>query len=137
MEAELRARGLPDVEWMGTLRWQEMQEHLSRAWGLVIPTRADTGPTVVKEARVIGLPVIGTRHGGVRDYIRDGENGFIVDPLDPPRLAAACERLMADFDRVGEMGKARHQEDQAAFAPALTASRFAEIYRELASNRLD
>ena len=132
MEAELRARNLPRVEWMGTLRWQEMQQHLSRAWGLVIPTRADTGPTVVKEARVIGLPVIGTRNGGLRDYIRHGENGLIVDPLDAPSLAAACASLMEDFQKVQAMGCSGHQMDRDAFAANLTADKFSEIYQELA-----
>lgn len=131
MEEELRARHLPKVEWMGTLRWQEMQQHLSRAWGLVIPTRADTGPTVVKEARVIGLPIIGTRNGGLRDYIRHGENGWIVDPLDAPTLAQACKSLMADFQQVKAMGQSGHQVDRESFMAEVTAKRFADIYRDL------
>ena len=131
MENELRARDLPGVEWMGTLRWQEMQQHLSKAWGLVIPTRADTGPTVVKEARVIGLPVIGTRHGGLRDYIRHGENGYIVDPLDAKNLAAALSSLMGSHRHCIEMGNRLHTEDREAFSPGLTAAKFAAVYREL------
>jgi glycosyltransferase involved in cell wall biosynthesis len=131
MEEELRARNLPKVEWMGTLRWQEMQQHLSRAWGLVIPTRADTGPTVVKEARVIGLPVIGTRNGGLRDYIRHGKNGWIVDPLDAPTLAKTCTSLMADFENVLSMGKNGHQMDRESFMAEVTAQKFADIYQEL------
>ena len=131
MEAELRARNLPGVEWMGTLRWQEMQEHLSKAWGLVIPTRADTGPTVVKEARVIGLPVIGTRNGGLRDYIRHGENGYIVDPLDPKTLAAALSSLMQSRAHCIDMGNHHHAEDRDSFAPSLCARKFAAIYQEL------
>jgi glycosyltransferase involved in cell wall biosynthesis len=132
MEEELRARNLPNVEWMGTLRWQEMQQHLSKAWGLVIPTRADTGPTVVKEARVIGLPIIGTRHGGLRDYIRHGENGWIVDPLDAPTLAETCARLMSDFQNVLAMGKSGHPMDRDSFMAEVTAQKFGYIYRELA-----
>ena len=131
METELRARNLPGVEWMGTLRWQEMQEHLSKAWGLVIPTRADTGPTVVKEARVIGLPVIGTRNGGLRDYIRHRENGYIVDPLDPKTLAAALSSLMQSRAHCIDMGNHHHTEDRDSFAPSLCARKFAALYQEL------
>lgn len=131
MEAELRARNIPSVEWMGTLRWQEMQEHLSKAWGLVIPTRADTGPTVVKEARVIGLPVIGTRNGGLRDYIRHGENGYIVDPLYPKNLAAALSSLMQSREHCVKMGNHNHAVDRVAFAPALCSAKFAALYQEL------
>jgi glycosyltransferase involved in cell wall biosynthesis len=131
MEAELRARNLHGVEWMGTLRWQEMQGHLSKAWALVIPTRADTGPTVVKEARVIGLPVIGTRNGGLRDYIRHGENGYIVDPLDPITLATALSSLMQSSEHCIEMGNQHHAEDREAFSPKLCAAKFTAIYKEL------
>lgn len=133
MEAELRARNLPMVEWMGTMRWQDMQHHLSRAWGLVIPTRADTGPTVVKEARVIGLPVIGTRNGGLRDYIRHGESGYIVDPLDAPHLAAACADLMRSHDHCIQLGRTHHQSDRETFSACLTAAKFVSIYQELAA----
>jgi len=132
MEAELRARNLPRVEWMGTLRWQELQTHLSKAWALVIPTRADTGPTVVKEARVIGLPVIGTRNGGLRDYIRHHQNGSIVDPLDPPTLAAALSWTMQSHQHCIDLGNTHHQADREAFLPQLTAHKFTAIYHELA-----
>jgi glycosyltransferase involved in cell wall biosynthesis len=131
MEAELRARNLPKVEWLGTLRWDEMQGQLARAWGLVIPTRADTGPTVVKEARVIGLPVIGTRNGGLRDYIRHGENGYIVDPLDPKTLATALSSLMQSRAHCIDMGNRHHAEDRDSFAPSLCARKFAALYQEL------
>ena len=44
-------------------------------------------PTVVTEARLIGQPVIGTVHGGQRDYIRHGESGWFADPLDAEHQA--------------------------------------------------
>lgn len=54
LEASLHARQIPGIEWLGNLNWKELQDRLQRAWCLVIPTRGDTGPTVVKEARVVG-----------------------------------------------------------------------------------
>ena len=50
---------------------------------------------MVKEARVVGLPVIGTVNGGLRDYIKDGLNGRIVTPLDARNLASACAEMMS------------------------------------------
>ncbi len=132
LRAEVAAADLPGTEYLGMLRWDGLLEELSRAWCLVVPTRCDTGPTVVKEARVIGLPVIGTVHGGLRDYIRHGESGLIVDPLEPKPLAEALGRVMSSFDTAVEMGRSHHEQDRAAFSPELTASRFSEIYRELA-----
>jgi len=132
LRAQLEARAIPGVECLGVLPWNEMQQRMSKAWALVVPTRADTGPTVVKEARVIGLPVIGTVHGGLRDYIRPGVNGLLVDPLNAKNLSRVCMEMMSSFQNVRAMGETSHQEDCAFFRPERTASAFAALYRELA-----
>jgi len=128
---EMKARNLPGVEWLGLLNWDDLQRELAGAMCLVLPTRADTSPNVVKESRVIGLPVITTRHGGQVEYIRDGENGIIVDPLEATGLAAALSRLMDDPQLACKMGGTRHAEDRAYFLPANTAQGFLAIYAEL------
>jgi glycosyltransferase involved in cell wall biosynthesis len=127
----LEARGVPRVEWLGLLNWEDLQGELSQASCVVLPTRADTSPNVVKEARVIGLPVITTIHGGQAGYIRHGENGFIVNPLEPQGLAHALQKLMIDPELIRKMGNARHDEDRAYFTPSNTARDFINIYSEL------
>jgi glycosyltransferase involved in cell wall biosynthesis len=112
-----------------------MQKELQAAWAFVLPTRGDTSPNSVKEARVIGLPVITTRHGGQAGYIIDGVNGRIVDPLDARHLAAALADVMGGLDRARELGAGRHAEDRAYLRPERTAEGFAAIYRELLSDR--
>lgn len=133
LREELEARQLPNIEWLGTLPWNVMQKHLAKAWALVVPTRADTGPTVVKEARVMGLPVIGSINGGLRDYIRHGQNGLHVNPLDAAGLAAACEELMGDYSRLREMGAKGHVSDREFFRPERCAAAFSALYKELAN----
>lgn len=131
----LGARQIPGVEWLGLLNWEDLQRELSRASCLVLPTRADTSPNVVKEARVIGLPVITTIHGGQAGYILDGENGFIVNPLEPQGLAHALQKLMNDPELARKMGAALHEEDRSYFLPSNTARGFLKIYDELLGNR--
>lgn len=128
---EVANSGAPDCEYLGMLPWDRLLEALKGAWCLVVPTRADTGPTVVKEARVVGVPVIGSVHGGVRDYVHHGVNGLIVDPLVKEALAAALQDLMSSHERATELGRGRHAEDLADFDPALTANKLASIYHEL------
>jgi glycosyltransferase involved in cell wall biosynthesis len=135
MLEEIRALGLPGVECLGLLDWSRMRAELAGASCLVLPTRADTSPNVVKEARVVGLPVITTVHGGQAGYIRDGENGFIVNPLEPQGLAHALQKLMKDPELGRKMGNARHEEDRAYFLPSNTARGFVKVYDELLGNR--
>jgi glycosyltransferase involved in cell wall biosynthesis len=134
LRQELEARKLQGVEWLGTLPWHEMQKHLAEAWALVVPTRADTGPTVVKEARVIGLPVIGSINGGLRDYIRSGENGLSIEPLDAEGIAVACNEIMADYSRLREMGASGHANDREYFRPERCAAAFVTLYKEIADH---
>lgn len=136
MRREVEARGLAKVRCLGLLPWDAMQKELQAAWAFVLPTRGDTSPNSVKEARVIGLPVVTTRHGGQAGYIVDGVNGRIVDPLDAHHLAAAMADVMSSFERARELGAGRHAEDRAYLRPERTAEGFAAIYRELLAARM-
>lgn len=128
---EIATAALPKTEFLGMLKWSELLEEMKRAWCIVVPTRCDTGPTVVKEARVVGLPVIGSVHGGLRDYIRHGQSGWIADPLDASHLADGLRHVMASHETAVRLGRSHHTEDRAYFSSDRTADGFAAIYREL------
>lgn len=133
LQTAIASSGLNQVKYLGMLKWNDLRSAMSSAWGLVVPTRADTGPTVVKEARVIGLPVIGTNHGGLRDYIHHEVNGLIVDPLEPAFLADAMQIMMSSYERAVTLGRGRHENDREAFHYTLTARKLSDIYHELAN----
>ena len=125
--------GLSKVRCLGLLAWDELQRELQGAWAFVLPTRGDTSPNSVKEARVVGVPVVTTRHGGQAGYIRDGINGRLVDPLGPESLAEALKDVMSSFGRAGQLGAGRHQEDRDYLRPQRTDMWIATLYQELAA----
>ena len=116
---------------MGQLDWKALQGELTQARCLVLPTRADTSPNVVKEARVIGLPVITTKHGGQSGYILNGVNGLIVDPLNSAGLSKCLSCVMEDPVYAKKLGAANHEKDRAYFLPVNTAKGFVQIYNDL------
>ena len=77
LRQQLEAIGSPNVRWLGRCDRAQVIRELSSAWALVMPTYADTGPTVVKEARVIGLPVITTAQAGASSYVAEAGCGMI------------------------------------------------------------
>lgn len=131
MKREVEARNLKKVRCLGLLPWDAMQIELQGAWAFVLPTRGDTSPNSVKEARVIGLPVVTTVHGGQAGYIKDRVNGRIVDPLDATGLAEALADVMGSYGRARELGENHHAEDRAYLRPERTAEGFAAIYHDL------
>lgn len=62
------------------------------------------------EAQSCGVPVLGTRTGGIPDAVADGESGWLIGQDDPQAVASHIERLAADpaaYDRVGAAGRFR------------------------------
>jgi glycosyltransferase involved in cell wall biosynthesis len=73
---------------------------------LVLPSANEGTPVSAIEALASGRPVVATRVGGVPDVVRDGIDGFLVDPGDVDALADRLADLAGDPDLVRRMGEA-------------------------------
>ena len=58
------------------------------------------------EAMAFGLPVIGSAGGGVREFVRHAENGFLVAEHDHEAVRRHIEVLHHDRDRLAALGTA-------------------------------
>ena len=86
----------------------------------------------VLEAQALEVPVVVSTDGGLRELIRDGENGLLCDPYDLPGWIAATRRLLDDpvFARtLSYAGRATVAE----LTPVRHAARIAAIYHGLPS----
>jgi len=73
---KLRAEGI-DVTvsgWIG----EDLPSYLNELKLLVLPTRYDAFPTILVEAIACGTPVMATAVGGIPDFVKDGETGFLL-----------------------------------------------------------
>jgi glycosyltransferase involved in cell wall biosynthesis len=93
---EKAARGAPNVVFRGLVDQGGVQEILSRAKLLVLPSRQEGQPNVIMEAMSFGVPVIATRVGGIPDLISHGKSGWLVKPDDVGGLADAIRTLASD-----------------------------------------
>ncbi len=80
---------------------------------------------VYLEAGSYGLPVIGTRSGGIPDAVRDGETGLLVAPGDVEALFQAMRRLLNDETLARRLGRANRR-----LAESLTWERTAQAWLE-------
>jgi glycosyltransferase involved in cell wall biosynthesis len=127
----LRELDDPSVEVLGILTTAQVQAEMSRAWGLVLPSRADTSPNVVKEARVIGLPVIVSPHGGHAGYVENHKDGILIESSDLDEWFNALDTLSSDYQLCRAMGDARHEFYRQHFRPETTANEFLNLYRDI------
>jgi glycosyltransferase involved in cell wall biosynthesis len=82
--SDLAAAGLT---WQNSLPRAEMQKLLAGASCVILPSRLDNLPNTALEALSLGIPVISTRGSSIDEVVRDGVDGYIVDPEDVQALA--------------------------------------------------
>jgi len=111
-EGPLRAEILqanPAADFGDWLPAERVFEEIERARCLVLPSLwYEPGPLVVAEARSRGVPVVLARTTGPAGWIRDGEDGLLVDGGDVAGLAVALAQLQDD-DTASRMGEAAYR----------------------------
>ena len=119
------------VDFVGAVSQRELAAHFGRARGLVLPSLSEGLGRVVVEAMLLGMPVIGSRVGGIPDLIRDDDNGFLVAAGNVAQLREALERIyQVDVDAMG-----RRARDFAM--DFFSAEKYADGYRQLFAMVLD
>ena len=113
VEGRAVAAGLRDrIRFHGGLPRPEVAALLADASAAVLashPTRSGKRegiPVALMEAMASALPVVASSISGVPELVEDGVTGFLVRSGDPTALADALQRLAADGDLRGRMGKA-------------------------------
>jgi len=106
-----RLEHLPaNVRYMGAKTRSEITALLADARALVMPSIwYENQPMVILEAFAAGVPVIGSRIGGLPELIADGSRGTLVEAGNARELASAIARLDGDAGLAAEMGRASHQ----------------------------
>jgi glycosyltransferase involved in cell wall biosynthesis len=73
---------------------------------LILPSANEGTPVSAIEALAGGRPVVATRVGGVPDVVRDGVDGFLVEPGDVDAMADRLAALAGDPELRARMGAA-------------------------------
>lgn len=100
------------VKLLGWKNQQELAEILNQSHLFIAPSvtaadgNQDAPVNTLKEAMAMGLPVIGTVHGGIPELIEDGISGFLVPERDANAIANKLITLMENPERWPTMGRA-------------------------------
>lgn len=96
----------------GSLKHHEILPYYSAADFAVLPSLMEATSISGLEAMSYGLPLVGTRVGGIPDLIEDEKTGLLCEPADAKSLAEAVLRLQTmDMKAMGAAGRKRVEEN--------------------------
>lgn len=71
----------------GRLPHRDVLKKMAAARATIVPSRAEAFGLVCIESLAVGVPVIGSRTGGIAEVIREGVDGLLFPPEDHAALA--------------------------------------------------
>ena len=83
--------------------WEEAMSIIKSSSVVVVPSRMESLPTIVKEAFYLNVPVIATNVGGIPELIKNNETGILVPPENPSKLAQAVNELLSDKEKAEKL----------------------------------
>jgi len=92
------------------------------------------GRTLI-EAQAMGKPVIATGHGGSLEVVRDGQTGWLVDPGNVSRFAAALGRAIENKDLREAFGSSGRRWVAKMFKTHRMCEKTVALYGELIAGR--
>lgn len=101
----------------------------------VLPSLVEATSIAGLESMATGLPVVGTRVGGIPEIVSDNVQGLLVPPAEPEALAEAVSRVLSDKELASRLGAAARERAVKEFGWDRITARFEELYTEAASRR--
>lgn len=123
----------PDVRWVGSLHPQQVHDFLA-ACDLFALTSIwhDPFPTAMLEAAAAGLPIVGSRRGGIPEFVGHCPGARLVDsPEDPAAWAAELERLLREPELADAQGRWLRERVEREFPWERVAREFEDLYDRL------
>ncbi len=88
------------VKYHGRKIGEEKNVFFKDASLFVFPTENECFPLVLLEAMKYGLPIVSCRVGGIEDMVKEGINGYLVNPRDHDLLANKIQSLLLDVEKM-------------------------------------
>ncbi|RMG37270.1 MAG: glycosyltransferase family 1 protein [Gammaproteobacteria bacterium] len=132
MERILGEAGMLDrTLFLGSVANARMPDVYRAADISVLPSFMEATSITGLESMACGLPLVGTRVGGIPALIAEGETGLLVPPGDPEALAQALRELVVDPERRQTMGQWARERAETEFSWRQIAGRTLGVYRRL------
>ena len=94
----------------------------------------DCLPMVLSEAEAVGMALVSTDVGAIREIVRDGETGILIPPGDLDALVDSLRRLIGDAGKCRRMGVAAAALVRSKFDARTTPRQIVDLLRNIAGH---
>ena len=116
-------------------RWatpSEIMDVLDNTTVFIFPSLwSETLGIVGIEAMARGVPVVASDVGGVREWLYDGKNGYLVEPKNPEQICEAVLKLIASDETLIEFGMRCIETINEKFLPTSHVDKLIRIYEDV------
>lgn len=117
------------------LNFNSMREIMANSTGYIQSSIAEGFSNATAEAMALGVPVFATDVGGTGEIIRDGVNGFLLDPLMPEnwfkKLILVKDIQLMEMIRINAWQTAKEK-----FSESVHANAFIGFYEHVLNNHV-
>lgn len=128
LRAEINRRGLEDSVFV-TGRVESVYPFYKLADSFVLSSIREGLPMVIIEAMAAELPIVATDIPGVREIVKDEENGILVEPESPTKIAQA----MAEIRKANEFGMRSKLIAKEELDISITYNKYKSLYSDLSN----
>ncbi|PYY13389.1 MAG: N-acetyl-alpha-D-glucosaminyl L-malate synthase BshA [Acidobacteria bacterium] len=129
-EWQVRRLGLLNrVHFLG--KQDNVHEKLAIADLMLLPSQLESFGLAALEAMACEVPAIATNVGGLPEVIESGKNGILADIGDVERMSRAAIEILANEERLREMGKLARFEAQSRFCSSKIIPQYETFYERI------
>ncbi|AFY71009.1 glycosyl transferase group 1 [Thalassoporum mexicanum PCC 7367] len=114
------------VAWAGHAEYTDMGAYFHHADVFILSSLEEVWGLVVVEAMLFAKPILCSQGAGAAEMIKNGENGYVFDPLQPQQLADLMRRFIDQPDAIAQMGQ-KSQQIMTEHTPEAVAQHLGEV----------
>ena len=110
--------------------WSEAMQTLKESNLMVVPSRMESLPQVIKEAFYLKTPVVATSVGGIPEIITHNDNGILVPPNEPEKLVTAINDILTNRELQDKLVENAHDYIIKNFTWEVLLPKYIELYEK-------
>jgi glycosyltransferase involved in cell wall biosynthesis len=127
---------LKNVNYIGSVAYDEMKTHVSSASVCVFPTFAEALPVSWIEAMALKKAIVASDIGWAKEVVDDGINGFLVHPKNHKEYAAKVLEFLGNNELRNQFGIEARRKVEQKFSIEIVAKQSVDYYQKVNKKKL-